>query len=751
MGRLLAKPFGKNPITLEDHTQHVVDEAKALLDTFPFWSVKYKQITGADLGEQLINAAKYHDKGKAHDIWQKACQKDRQYYLETGKEQSKNLRNSGLRHEFASLWWLDKHNISVTLAEKAAIAAHHRKLSFNHQHRWEKDDGGSFTKIWEEFCKEVYNTDSFKRKLPKETLLKRYQVAGARSLLQLADHRASKREVGVDLAPLNYNFDYEFKHNTKRPVQQAALEHSDKSEIILRAPTGSGKTDAALLWASEQIKNGFADRLIIAMPTRFTSTSLDLDISKDISATGLYHSSAWYARYKKEEDNDKVKEIIEAARLLLMPATVTTIDHLLMALTGTREDHHSIFFCLMHSCVVIDEADFYDEFIQANITKFLEVLRVFDIRVMIMSATVPESAKDLYEIEYVIDPYTSKQANGNTKALEEANRKRCRIKIEGNVENIEEIDDVLMSIIQEPTPRAIIYVNTVNRALEYLDWFKDKDISPILYHSRFTEYDKKRIEGNLIDALGKKAWENNNASGIAILTQIGEMSLNISAPFMVSDLCPMDRLAQRVGRLSRFEGMEPGDMHIITPTKKGEVYPAPYGSFDREQKIWIPADSFVRTGEILKEKAYSAQDFVDAVNQLYPKQESFSDKASLNKMALNEHLSRNWLILPKAESKDDDFETPEWLSRDIPPQRTVLTQKPSDFNTYREYREFELEHGVSCPTWQIESGKQLRRVYEITFFIDDERNSIPWSNVYSPTEGLILNLKRKKPRDDTFI
>lgn len=751
MGKLLAKPFGKQAITLEDHTQHVIDEAKTLLDTFPYWSEKYKWITGTDLGEQLINAAKYHDKGKAHDTWQKACQKDRQYYLKTGKEQSKNLRNSGLRHEFASLWWLNKQNISLTLAEKAAIAAHHRKLSFAHEHRWLNDDNEAFVDIWEQFCNEVYSADSFKRKLPKETLIKRYQIAGVRSLLQLADHRASKREAGNELAPLNYTFDYKFKHDSKRPVQQAALEHSDKSEIILRAPTGSGKTDAALLWAKEQIKNGLADRLIIAMPTRFTSTSLDLDISKDISATGLYHSSAWFARYKKEGDNESVKEIIEAARLLLMPATVTTIDHLLMALTGTRENHHSIFFSLMHSCVVIDEADFYDEFIQANITKLLEVLRVFDIRVLIMSATIPESAKDLYEIEHVIDPYTSKQPKGNTKAIEEASRKRCRIRIEGNIENIEVIDNVLLSILEHPIPQAIIYANTVNRALEYLDWFKDKNISPILYHSRFTEYDKKRIEESLIDALGKKAWKNNTASGIAILTQIGEMSLNISAPFMISDLCPMDRLAQRVGRLSRFEEMAPGDVHIITPVKNGEVYPAPYGSFDREQKTWIPAEAFVKTEELLEEKAYSAQDFVDAVNHLYPKQKPFSDKASLNKMALNEHLSRNWLILPKVESKEDDFETPEWLSRDIPPQRTVLTQKPYDFNTYGEYREFELEHGISCPIWQIESGKLLSRVQEVTFYVDDDVITFPYSNVYSPTEGLILNLNREESQEDNFL
>ena len=751
MSKLLAKPFGKKPITLDDHTQHVIDEAKTLLDTFPYWSQKYQRITGIDLGKQLIKAAKYHDKGKAHDIWQKACQKDRKNYLKTGKERSKNLRKSGLRHEFASLWWLNKQGIKLALAEKAAIAAHHRKLSFAHKHRWLNDDNGVYADLWKEFCKIVYSTDSFKDKLPQKTLLKRYQVAGVRSLLQLADHRASKKEAGKEVAPLKHTFDYEFKHDSKRPVQQAALEHCEKQEIILRAPTGSGKTDAALLWAKEQINNGNTDRLIIAMPTRFTSNSLDLDISKDISATGLYHSSAWYARYGSDADKEKSKEIIEASRLLLMPATVTTIDHLLMSLTGTREDHHSIFFSLMNSCLVIDEADFYDEFIQANITKLLEVLRIFDVKVMIMSATVPESAKTLYEIDHVVDPYTSKQAKENTKAIEEANRKRCKVKLEGEIENIDEINEVLNSILNQPSPCAIIYANTVNRALQYLDWFKDKNINPIIYHSRFTEYDKKRIEGNLIEALGKKAWHSGNANGIAILTQIGEMSLNISAPFMISDLCPMDRLAQRVGRLSRFKGMTSGDIHIITPFKKGEIYPAPYGDFDREQKSWIPAKSLIETKNILKEKSYSAQDFVDAVNYLYPEQKPFSNKAMINRRALNEHLSKNWLILPKAETEDDDFETTKWLSRNIPPQRTVFTSVPFDFNTYSDYREFEIQHGVSCPVYQIERGKQLGRVQEDIFYVGDDKITLPYSTYYSPTEGLILDEKREKPPEDQFI
>ena len=46
-------------------------------------------------------------------------------------------------------------------------------------------------------------------------------------------------------------------------------------------------------------------------------------------------------------------------------------------MTGTREDHHAIFFNLAHSCLVIDEADFYDDFTQQNIVMLLRALRPF--------------------------------------------------------------------------------------------------------------------------------------------------------------------------------------------------------------------------------------------------------------------------------------------------------------------------------------------------------------------------------------
>src|SRR5690606_3451871 len=122
-------------------------------------------------------------------------------------------------------------------------------------------------------------------------------------------------------------------------------------------------------------------------------------------------------------------------------------------------------------------------------------------------------------------------------------------------------EDLLQKCCDEG--KAIIYANTVARAMEFYAWFKKKKIEPILYHSRYTEPHKATKEKILLEALGKEAWENGTANGIAILTQIGEMSVNISADIMISEICPIDRLVQRAGRLSRFDRRKTGQLHIV--------------------------------------------------------------------------------------------------------------------------------------------------------------------------------------------
>jgi CRISPR-associated endonuclease/helicase Cas3 len=129
----------------------------------------------------------------------------------------------------------------------------------------------------------------------------------------------------------------------------------------------------------------------------------------------------------------------------------------------------------------------------------------------------------------------------------------------------------------------------VARAQAYWDWFQAKKIvEVVLYHSRFTEPHKEAIERRLIAMLGADAWEKGQPTGVAILTQIGELSVNISADLMISDLCPTDRLAQRAGRLARFKTRRDGkqavvgELYLVEPQKTDKQgtknsYPAPYG------------------------------------------------------------------------------------------------------------------------------------------------------------------------------
>jgi CRISPR-associated endonuclease/helicase Cas3 len=534
-----------------------------------------------------------------------------------------------------------------------------------------------------------------------------YEFAGPRGLLQLVDHRASAKEEG-DVVPDFTQFSYQFPHKEKRGVQKMIEQHWQDDLLLVRAPTGAGKTDASLLWASLQIENKRADRLVIAMPTRFTSNALAINVAESLSDTGLYHSSAWFTKFQEQVDNRVIKKqtaekIHEFARLLQTPITVCTIDHLLMALTLTREDHHLISFNMANSCLVIDEADFYDDFTQANILVLLEILKYWNVPVLLMSASLPESILPSYQkLGYKIEKIVEDTSDNS--------RDRFEIKTIKEYSELDEISDLLELCVERGT--AIVYTNTVDKAVMFYDWFKNRKANPILYHSRFTEPHKKDKEQELIDALGKTAWENKSAKGIAILTQIGEMSINISADIMISELCPIDRLTQRAGRLCRFDKTKVGELYVLVPQKNDLVYPAPYGEYDRKIKAWIPCDAFVKTSEILETTSYSAEKLVSLLNHVYAVQDSFSPKAINNAKYLKEYFSWNWLINPTQIAATDDADTNFWRSRNIAPQDSVFVEKPisNTFYNYFSFQNWKLKNSLELPVYLIEKGKKLHMI-----------------------------------------
>jgi len=752
---LLAKPSG---ITLQEHVNDVLEEGSYIQKSFPITFKKYFQLIQKDLRKRLNGAIKFHDAGKAHPIWQNACQKDYELYRkwsELNKDSfqqfskknkdlaGKNLRSSGVRHEIASL---DKHfKDGFSQPVKVAIAAHHSKLSRKHENRWTDNSSGiNSSKLWSEFvglngCFRNYHEF-------KEAVLKHYEFSGVRAYLELADHRASAREnenIVLDFTPFSYHFPKEWQ---KRNVQILAEQFSDDELLLLRAPTGAGKTDACLLWASKQIESGKAERLIIAMPTRFTSNALSINVAETLSETGLFHSSAWFTKFQKgvksgEIDKEFAKREQELARQLLTPVTVCTIDHLLMSFTLSREEHHSIVFNLANSCVVIDEADFYDEFTQANILILLQALKELKVPVMIMSASLPESSLEMYRsIGYEI--------NSIKEDVSDLERIRCDVKEIRNYEEVQELEDLLELCLKKEC--AIIYANTVAKAFEFYKWFEEKGIKPILYHSRFTEPHKKDKEQILLNALGKEAWENGTAKGIAILTQIGEMSVNISADVMISDLCPMDRLVQRAGRLCRFDKTNIGELYVIVPQQNKNLYPAPYGNYV-PKKGWESNLALTKTLDFLEQKKYSAGDFVTLINKVYPDFKGLSVKAEINATKLKEKFISNWLILPLDQSKEDDTDNQDWRSRDIVGNETIFVTYPEIDNFYfwQDYQEFKIENSIDVASYLIQKGIKENRIIKKSIRVSgDEIIIFIAVNCYSIEYGLQLT---NNSTDDQFL
>lgn len=683
--------------TLGEHTKDVITEAEHILSEFRNHVSKFDQISDQPLKEELIEACNIHDYGKSHPRWQKHVSND-------------NLINVRLRHEFQSIRYIEeKTNEDISDKVKVSVLSHHNKLLQRAKDRWFEDikwDGETFD--FKDYWNEM---DTLEKNVPYKLsfdnfIKEKFKFDTVRGFLQLADRRASQLErPGVpNPIPLKRFRRIKFPYKSKRKIQKEVerREIKNKDVVCIRSETGSGKTLASLLWA--QSKD--VDRVIFTTPTRFTGSSLYEDLTEEVSRNvGLYHSNAGSQIYKERRGGEKLR----MARKFLFPVNVTTIDQVLSCIVGRREDDHLRFSNLCNSCIIIDEVDFYDEVMQANIELLVEVADIMDIPIMVMSATLPDAHTSLYST-----------GNKNPEIIDTTKKDRSftiqnvRKVREENI--IDDFNKVLKNSSILETERGIIYANTVNRSQRYYDILQGYRDDVVLYHSRFTSKDRANTENEIKNMLGE-----NGEGGIAIMTQIGEMSLNISSVDMITELCPIDRLAQRTGRNCRFDEENDGDLNVIIPYKEGGIYPAPYGNFNPNDLEWIPFEELLETKEWVeknKGKSINKLDLKNSTNKVYDEELKFDGIAKENKDLYYDAIEENWIIVPDLSEFEEDED--RWRTRIIPPNTFVIV-RPSklkeEYDSMDEWLEHKKEISVSIPTYIVESSE---RIFRKMITIDDD-------------------------------
>jgi len=150
------------------------------------------------------------------------------------------------------------------------------------------------------------------------------------------------------------------------------------------------------------------------------------------------------------------------------------------------------------------------------------------------------------------------------------------------------INDNPWSVI-EPTlqqnGKVLWVVNTVDRAFKLAKEAQNRNIESLVYHSRFRYEDRVRQHGRVIAAF------RAHRPVLAITTQVAEMSLDLSADLLVTDLAPIAALIQRLGRLNRratpANHIPPKPFLILEPDTE-----APYKTQDHSDpfaltRVWL--------------------------------------------------------------------------------------------------------------------------------------------------------------------
>lgn len=316
-------------------------------------------------------------------------------------------------------------------------------------------------------------------------------------------------------------------------VQRAMLEAVSRTQepgmFILEAQMGVGKTEAALGAAEILAKHGGEGGIFFGLPTQAT-------------ANGIFGR-------------------------LLADFVIGTVDQLLLA--ALQQKHVMLrHLGLAGKVVVIDECHAYDAYMNCYLDRALTWLGRYKVPVILLSATLP--AKRRVELVraylngrtapdgpwqtcrgYPLLTWTDgKRVEQTTIPLETEPRR-----VETFPLTEEQLTDTLRSALREGGCAGVI-VNTVKKAQAIAARLRAElpEFEVVVFHAQFLMPDRAAKEEALMKRIGKHSTPEQRDKLIVVGTQVLEQSLDIDLDFLVTELCPMDLLLQRIGRLHRHEG-----------------------------------------------------------------------------------------------------------------------------------------------------------------------------------------------------
>lgn len=327
-----------------------------------------------------------------------------------------------------------------------------------------------------------------------------------------------------------------------RPAQKFMKMNRDKNLIVI-APTGSGKTEASLLWM-----NG--EKSFYTLPLKVSSNAIYLRIKEnyEYKDVALLHSDAMAVYLREYNGNEDIGEKYERSKMLSQPLTVCTVDQLFRFVyraLGTE-----IFAAtLKYSKLVLDEIQAYEPRVIATIIYGLKMIQEMGGKFAIITATFPPVLKYFMEQYGLVEgkQYIFKDFTGKEYQVEKY--PRHKVEIRHSEMNLDEIR------LRGKNRKVLVICNTVSKSQKLYKKLEGENVW--LLHSKYIRRDRAFLERKIM------GFSESGESGIWITTQIVEASLDIDFDILYTEMCTADSLLQRMGRCNRKGRYCPNEANIV--------------------------------------------------------------------------------------------------------------------------------------------------------------------------------------------
>ncbi len=376
---------------------------------------------------------------------------------------------------------------------------------------------------------------------------------------------------------------YRGQQQSLRPFQREVAAKASEVTLV-KAGCGSGKTLAAYHWAQVRCAG---KRLYVCYPTTGTTTEgfrdyvFDKDEHEPKYGAKLFHGRASIDRQviletpHGESDDEDALARIRSLQSWNAPIVTCTVDTVLGIIHNQRRAIYS-WPSICNAAFVFDEIHAYDSSMFGALLAFLQKLK--GVPVLLMTASL--SLERLERLRKVIrDRGSELREIDGPRELEGLKRYRLETIV---------VSDISDRVKKEMANNGkVLWVsNTVDRTIKAYHSCSSFCDSLTVYHSRFRYVDRVERHKAVIDAFA-----TDNAA-IAWTSQVAEMSLDLSATLLITELAPISALIQRLGRLNRraTSSIDPiRPFIVIEPLdKNGKLAPLPYKQEQlNEAKEWL--------------------------------------------------------------------------------------------------------------------------------------------------------------------